>query len=151
MTVQQASQRTAMPARIAICLQVGLIVTSAIFVAAGFMDSLRYVGPAASTETVARAIWRLTVWEWARLAGLSMALNLIACLPVYLSPAPARPALMVFCAALASAVLAGYFSIEAWYWFGDCVFPHPAVILTLAVSGLASAYASRTVLNLLRR
>jgi hypothetical protein len=134
----------------AICLLVGAIMSCATFAAIGFAEKLIHTGLTEALAGMVRALGSFTVRQLLRLAGLSTALSLIACFPVYFSPTqtPAHAVFLIFYSGLAAAILGGYFSIEAWYWFCDRAFPPPALIPALALTGLASAYASQTVLRL---
>jgi hypothetical protein len=147
-TAEQSSSRHAVLARMAICLLVGAIMSCATFAAIGFAEKLTHTGLTEALAGMMRALGSFTVRQLLRLAGLSTALSVIACFPVYFSPTqtPAHAVFLIFYSGLAAVILGGYFSIEAWYWFCDRAFPPPALIL--ALTGLASAYASQTVLRL---
>jgi hypothetical protein len=149
MTARRKFPGKAIMARMAFCLAVGAIVFCTTFAAIGFVEKFSYGGATEALAWLVRVITHVTMMDLVRLTGLSAALSLIACFPVYFSPAQASagPGSMVLYAAFAALALAGYLSFESWYWFGDREFPPPGFIVAHAVVGLASAYASRAVLT----
>lgn len=136
--------------RMMVCLLLGALMFGATFVAIGFIEKTIHSGLWEACSGILRALTSLTVWLCVRLISLSGLLSLIACVPVYAGAgrAPIRPVWMITCSALAALALAGYLSIEAWYWFGDRAFPPPGLVLALAAAGLASAYTSQAILSL---
>jgi len=133
----------------AICLTFGVIVLYASFGSIGFAEKFIRDGWTEAVAGTPRSVSALTASEWARVAGLAIALSLVASFPVYFSAARvrARIAFMILYAALAALALAVYLSIERWYWFGYRDFPPAGLVLPFAVSGLISAYASLAVLH----
>jgi hypothetical protein len=142
---RQLFLRNTLMARLAICLLAGAVSFAGILGTIGLIGKIINDGWAEGFAGMMRSIAALTFKECTRLIGLSIALSLIACFPVYLTRMAPSLTPLLFCAALGSLVLAGYLSLERWYSFGGLDFPPPQLVAVTAMIGFAASVISRAI------